>query len=636
MIFKLRMIDRLKYYAERMLGGGAIAQLLFVALVVLAVAVSGGLLAYFFVPTEYKLGEEVWWSFLRLTDPGYLGDDEGLWRRVISTALTLFGYVLFMGTLVAIMTQWLYRNMRNLEQGQTPVTLNGHHVILGWNSRSIPVIRELLTFSPKRGSGSRIAALAEDITSGPVNEVLSERWGTWTQRRVVLRSGSVLNPEHLHRVAVSNAKTVIIPSRRNDGESSISNDANVIKMLVSLDAQTAHSANKPAVVAELSDAAKIPVAIHAFNGPLQVVPGDLMVARILARSALYPGLASTVNAILLDSEQSQIIPVHFPQFIGCKWQEVFGYFEEVTPCGIVRRYEGRNQTILAPAASEVIQEHDQILIIASQSDNKAPLSKSRRYIPSKHTERLLTPPAPKRRKILILGWNQSVPLLIKELGMEQDCRYEITLISTASAAERKSKINKIVGDKWPGTFEFIEADYTDMNTLQALPLASFDNVMLLSSDRLGTGEEADARTVVGLMVLDFLLTQQNLEEKRPHVLIELHDQSNEVYVNHANSDVIVSSVVISHVLAQVALYPPIRSVYDHLLSSAGAHLSVRYLPESMYRPMAVAELQQYVIAEGGVLIGVNPDGLRVQLNPETHEHVHCGPDTQLIVIMPDR
>ena len=150
-----------------------------------------------------------------------------------------------------------------------------------------------------------------------------------------------------------------------------------------------------------------------------------------------------------------------------------------------------------------------------------------------------------------------------------------------------------------------------------------------------TGEEADARTVVGLMVLDYLLNKLPAQAERPHVLIELHDQSNEVYVNHANSDVIVSAVVISHVLAQVALYPPIRSVYDHLLSSLGAHLSIRYVPESMHRPMAVAELQQYVIAEGGVLIGVNPDGQQVRLNPETQEHVFCGPSTQLIVIMPD-
>ena len=68
-----------------------------------------------------------WWAFLRLTDPGYLGDDEGNWRRVVSTWLTVSGYVLFMGTLIAILTQWLNRTMRALEQGLTPITVRGAH-----------------------------------------------------------------------------------------------------------------------------------------------------------------------------------------------------------------------------------------------------------------------------------------------------------------------------------------------------------------------------------------------------------------------------------------------------------------------------------------------------------------------------
>ena len=32
--------------------------------------------------------ESIWWAFLRLTDPGYLGDDQGVFRRVVSTVLT--------------------------------------------------------------------------------------------------------------------------------------------------------------------------------------------------------------------------------------------------------------------------------------------------------------------------------------------------------------------------------------------------------------------------------------------------------------------------------------------------------------------------------------------------------------------
>ena len=47
----------------------------------------------------------IWWAFLRLTDPGYLGEDHGVIPRTVSTVLTLAGYVVFLGALVAIMTK---------------------------------------------------------------------------------------------------------------------------------------------------------------------------------------------------------------------------------------------------------------------------------------------------------------------------------------------------------------------------------------------------------------------------------------------------------------------------------------------------------------------------------------------------
>ena len=32
-------------------------------------------------------GEATWWAFLRLTDPGYLGDDVGAVNRIVTSAM---------------------------------------------------------------------------------------------------------------------------------------------------------------------------------------------------------------------------------------------------------------------------------------------------------------------------------------------------------------------------------------------------------------------------------------------------------------------------------------------------------------------------------------------------------------------
>ena len=54
-------------------------------------------LVFVFARSDAGIAEELWWSFLRLTDPGYLGDDEGTSRRIISTLLTVAGYVFVHG-----------------------------------------------------------------------------------------------------------------------------------------------------------------------------------------------------------------------------------------------------------------------------------------------------------------------------------------------------------------------------------------------------------------------------------------------------------------------------------------------------------------------------------------------------------
>ena len=59
------------------------ARLLFIASLVGLVAIGGGLLVQT-TDAPFEGGKTaIWWAFLRLTDPGYLGDDEGLARRVI-------------------------------------------------------------------------------------------------------------------------------------------------------------------------------------------------------------------------------------------------------------------------------------------------------------------------------------------------------------------------------------------------------------------------------------------------------------------------------------------------------------------------------------------------------------------------
>ncbi|MEB3736017.1 hypothetical protein ULF88_22430 [Halopseudomonas pachastrellae] len=201
-----------------------------VAAFIALISLVGGWLVY---PSsgEGDLADSVWWAFLRLTDPGYLGDDEGTWRRIVSTVLTLSGYVVFLGALVAIMTRWLIAMMVKLEQGLTPVTVTDHIVILGWTNRTIPLVQEILDVN---GGIQRLlkARLTKrcDWSSSPrrllpntcmncAPSVIRRNMGN-----IILRSGTALQPEDLDRAACLQAAVVLIPGRMQTAGGLVSSD----------------------------------------------------------------------------------------------------------------------------------------------------------------------------------------------------------------------------------------------------------------------------------------------------------------------------------------------------------------------------------------------------------------------------
>jgi hypothetical protein len=88
-------LNRFKFIIERFLLGGAHFHLLFIAALILLVSVGAGLLVFMYSGLFSNLFDASWWAFLRLSDPGYLGDDQGVLLRIVSTIVTILGYVLF-------------------------------------------------------------------------------------------------------------------------------------------------------------------------------------------------------------------------------------------------------------------------------------------------------------------------------------------------------------------------------------------------------------------------------------------------------------------------------------------------------------------------------------------------------------
>src|SRR5690554_6807196 len=379
-----RIVDRIKFVVERQLVKGAGFQLLVVGGFIGLISLIGGLLVVLPPAGEFKdAGSAIWWAFLRLTDPGYLGDDVGTWQRVVSTLLTVLGYVVFMGTLVAILTRWLIAKMEDLERGLTPVTLKNHFVVLGWTAQTPPLVPEpigssgrMRRFLEKHDTQKlRLVVLAEEASAQQLHELFSERGVGRRAREVILRSGFAIQPEALHRVACLDAAAVILPSQGHDAASLVTSDVETVKALLSIAAQARHFHTPlPFVVAEIQDMRKLPVISRAYPGAVEVVAGDATISRLMVQNVLHPGLSEVYNELLTSGAGNEIFVRGGETAEGLTLGELAAKRPNVVVLGLLRPgNQGWDIRLAAPSQTQIDTDDRVVMMARSYSETDADL-----------------------------------------------------------------------------------------------------------------------------------------------------------------------------------------------------------------------------------------------------------------------
>lgn len=651
---------------------GAQYRLLVVAALIGLISVTGGALAMFAAGAFDTFGEAVWWAFLRLTDPGYLGDDEGAWIRVISTILTLSGYVVFLGALVAIMTQWLDSRMERLESGLTPVARNGHVLILGRTNRTAPMIRELLLsrervrrFLRRHGAEElHIVVLTEELDAAIAQDLRDRVGDAWDEATVTLRSGSPLRVEHLERVDFLNAAAVVVPGDELQELSVETVDTEIVKTLLSLNASGNDAQERrPFAVAELFDARKLPVARRAYRGPLEVLASDAAVSRLLAQNIRHPGLSLVYNEVLSLGQGSEFYIRAADPLAGRAWGELPALFPSAVVCGLLRPDEGSFRPYLNPEPDRVVREGDRLVLLApgyaatEPAEAPEPPSPGREDpgdpdSPGEADERGAvgageagaTPdggvsagegPAPETGwRVLVLGWSHKVPALLREFGTYRGERYDVDVASVVPEAERVKSISRRDLDLSRLSLRHHEVDYTLPQQLRELEPASYDSILLVASDRLRTEEEADARTMLGLLLLRDLLEDG---DGSPQTIAEVHDPDNVSLLETGLAEIIVSPVLVSHMLAQIALRRELRAVFEDLFTAGGSDLTFRtpadYGLEGETRTFREIEARAREHGELalGVLVAPGPGRERIELAPPRESEFHLAADRRIVI-----
>ncbi len=256
------------------------------------------------------------------------------------------------------------------------------------------------------------------------------------------------------------------------------------------------------------------------------------------------------------------------------------------------------------------------------------------------------------RRVLVLGWNHRVPLLLSEFSSYPKEKFTIDIVSQVSASRREKRL--AIESFAPEQLEIrhLEFDYTVPAYLESVGPAGYDNVVLLASERLKDGTELDARTILGYLLLRQLVGKG---AHTPKVLVELADADNVTLFEKRRAEIIVSPVIVSHMLTRVTLRRELRAVFDELFGSGGCEVHFRRIAEYGLAEIlsqipghgvtggeySFADLQRVADARGEIAIGIRRVGQEgtphggVALNPGRDDRLEVSDNDELIVLSTD-
>lgn len=629
-----RLRHLLQFQVERFLVRGAAYRLAFIALMIVLISVAGGLLGAWVASDFRSPWEAVWWAFLRLTDAGYLGEDKGAGKRVVSVVLTLLGYVLFMGALIAIMTQWLQETITRLQSGLTPITRQNHFLILGWNDRTPTIVEQLLLsegrvqrFLRMVGTSQlHIVILADDFIPTLVQQLRDHLGKLYKASQITLRHGSRLHLEHLRRVDFLHAAAILLPLEHSHGSSGVFSDGPTIKTLLSAATPEASAPTgpKPLMVAEILDARNIAIARHAYGGPIEILAGDSIISRIIAQTVRHAGLSRVFGELLSQKTGNQIFIREGHGLEGRAFHGLFDAFPKAVPIGVNRLQGQEHRPIMNPPGGCVLSAGDGLILVARAYEDTQPLTDLAADPIEWPPEAFITHPASNHptRRILFLGWNSKAATLIREFDHYPSESFELDFLSLMPIARRQELLQRHESQPVRLRLRHFEGDYTAQSDLAKLKPETYDNIVLLASDRLESDAESEARILLGYLVLRDLLAQRG---HSPEILVELMTAENIHMFQSGGNEVLVTPLLLSHLLTQVALLRDLNRVFEELFGPDGADFS--FHPAGQFglckSEVTFREVQMAAAAHGETALGfrlyppADPSGAgQVLLNPE--------------------
>ena len=550
---------RWKYWFDQIISGGT-GKLLFLLAVcsMVLVGLAAMLLALGITPIgsePLNYAESFWRTMSIALDPGAV-DDEGWLYRLVMLAVAILG-ILIVSTMIGVLTSGIEGKIDGLRRGRSLVLESDHTVILGWSSKIVTAVQELVIANESQPKAAVVILANHDKVE--MEEELYSRVTKLGNTKIVCRRGDPCVLSDLEIVRPELAKSIILFSGEDE-----QGDAVVLKRVLALQRVAERHYHNCQIVAEIRD--DTTTAAIKLVGNVQVVQSVDLVTRVLVQAARQPGL-SLVYDELLSFEGCEI---YFHKHISLAGRTFADATLSMPIAAVIGIKPQGSDPVINPPADRII-ETDDMLILVAEDDSKINIPEKSQ--PTFDMSRICQPPeiVSTPEHYVILGWHRGGTMLLQELNKQLTPGASVLIVHDPD-------ISNVPSHEDLNTLERLNVSVQKCKTtsrpeLERLDLTLSDEIIVLSYRDSLPIQEADSMTLLTLVHIRDLCERT---QKRIGIATEMLDAQNRELADRKNEDdFIASEELVSKVLVQLSENPELAKVLDELLTSDGSELYLR-------------------------------------------------------------
>ncbi len=555
--------QRFRYRFDNLMSKGPVAMMLLLALgSLVVVVVAGAILWIFRIAPEgdppVSFIEGAWESLMRTLDPGTMGGDVGWPFRVVALIATLGG-IFIVSSLIGILSNAINDQLQELRKGRSFVIENGHTLILGWSSKIITIISELIVAN-ESNHRPRIVILA-DMDKVEMEDEIRSKIKNLKNTKVICRRGNPADITELNIVNPHEAKSIIVLATEEDNP-----DPMTIKIILAITNNPDRRKVPYHIVAEIRDDKNLEVARMIGKDEIELVPTDDVIGKIMVQTSRQSGL-SIVYTELMDFNGVEIYFAEEERTVGKTYGEVLFAYEDSAVMG-VQQADGLVK--VNPPLDYLFRAGDKV-IAATEDDGTLIASKEVKYTIREDAIVNLNSGELKAERILLLGWNKRALVIIREVDKYVAAGSYMKVVSAFDAD--RNRIMEAARQLKNIRLEFQHADTTAREIIDDLDITSFTSIQLLCYKEEMDIQDADAQTLISLLHIRRIMEETG---KEVNIVSEMLDLRNRDLAEVTRADdFIVSDKLISLLLAQVAENKFLMRVFDDLFNTQGSEIYLK-------------------------------------------------------------